>query len=136
MSKELSYLTPSDITEDIVIIKINKSYYPGISLLELYDVTRGCWRRKIESVESAKYALATYKGEVVEVYKINYWCPASELQRETIAYNPERHWNRIGFFGSVADKEIREKFVGKSVKNFFKRGEADPVKLIKAGGNT
>ena len=62
MSKELSYLTPSDITEDIVIIKINKSYYPGISLLELYDVTRGCWRRKIESVESAKYALATYKG--------------------------------------------------------------------------
>ena len=42
MSKELSYLTPSDITEDIVIIKINKSYYPGISALELYDVTRGC----------------------------------------------------------------------------------------------
>ena len=115
MSKELSYLTPSDITEDIVIIKINKSYYPGISSLELYDITRGCWKRRIESVESARYALATYKGEVVEVYKINYWCSASELHRETIAYNLEKHWNRIGFFGSVADKEIREKFVGRFV---------------------
>ena len=136
MSKELSYLTPSDITEDIVIIKINKSYYSGISSLELYDITRGCWKRRIESVESARYALATYKGEVVEVYKINYWCSASELHRETIAYNLEKHWNRIGFFGSVADKEIREKFVGKSVKNFFKWGEADSVKLIKAGYNS
>ena len=132
MSKRTLYLTPSDITEDIIIIKINRSYYPGISALELYDITRGCWKRKIESV---KYALATYKGEVVEVYKINYWCPASELHRETIAYNPERHWKRIGFFGSVAEKEVREKYVGKSVKNFFKWGEADPVKLIKAGGN-
>ena len=135
MGKELLYLTPTDISEDVVIIKINKSYYPGIAALELYDVTRGCWRRKIESVGSAKYALATCKGKVVEVYKINYWCPASELHRETIAYNPERHWNRIGFFGSVADKEVREKYIGKSVKNFFKRGEADPVKLIKAGEN-
>ena len=136
MKKNFLCITPSDITEDVVIIKINRSYYPGISALELYDITRGCWRRKIESVESAKYALATYNGEVVEVYKINYWCPASELHREMFAYNPEIHWNRIGFFGSVADKAVREKFVGKSVKNFFKRGEADPVKLIKAGGNS
>ena len=135
MSKEPLHLTSSDITEDVVIIKINRSYYPGITALELYDITRGCWRRKIESVESAKYALATYKGEVVEVYKINYWCPASELHRETFAFNPEIHWNRIGFFGAVANKAIREKFVGKSVKKFFKRGEADPIKLIKAGYN-
>ena len=132
MSREKPYLTKEDFKDDVVIIKINKSYYPGISALELYDVTRGCWRRRIESVESAKYALAAYKGEVVEVYKIDYWCHASELNRETIAYNHERHWNRIGFIGSVADEKVREKYVGKSVKNFYKWGEADPVKLIKA----
>ena len=77
--------------------------------------------------------MATYKGEVVEVYKINYWCHASELNRETIAYNPERNRNRIGFFGSVAENEVRKKYIGKCVKNFFKWGEADPVKLIKKG---
>lgn len=127
------YLTQNDIIEDVVIIKINKSYFPGMTALELYDVTRGCWKRRIESVECAKYALATYKGEVVEVYKIDYWCQASELNRETIAYNPERNRNRIGFFGSVAENEVRKKYIGKCVKNFFKWGEADPVKLIKKG---
>ena len=131
MEKNL-YLTQNDITEDVVIIKINQSYDLYMSALQLYDITRGCWRRKIESVESAKYALATYKGEVVEVYKIDYWCHASELNRETIPYNPERQHNRIGFSGSVAPKEIRDKYIGKSVKTFFKWGEADPVKLIRA----
>ena len=131
MEKNL-YLTQNDITEDVVIIKINQSYDLHMSALQLYDITRGCWRRKIESVESAKYALATYKGEVVEVYKIDYWCHASELNRKTIPYNPEKHRYRIGFSGSVAPGEIREKYVGKSVKNFFKWGEADPVKLIRA----
>ena len=131
MEKSL-YLTQDDITEDVVIIKINQSYDPHMSALQLYDITRGCWRRKIESVESARYALATYKGEVVEVYKIDYWCHASELNRDTLPYNPERHRNRIGFFGSVAPGKIRGKYVEKSVKNFFKWGEAAPVKLIKA----
>lgn len=132
MKRNIVYLTLKDITEDIVIIKINQSYTPHISALKLYDITRGCWRRRIESVNSAKYALATFKGEVVEVYKIDYWCPAFQLNRETIPYNPERQWNRIGFFGSIAEKSVRDKFVGKSVKNFYKWGEADPVKVIKA----
>ena len=56
MEKSL-YLTQNDISEDVVIIKINQSYDPHISALQLYDITRGCWRRKIESVESARYAL-------------------------------------------------------------------------------
>lgn len=126
------YLTQNDITEDVVIIKINQTYDPHMSALNLYDYTRGCWKRRIESVESAKYALATYKGEVVEVYKIDYWCHASKLNRETVPYNPERHSDRIGFFGTVASQEIRDKYIGKSVKNFFKWGEASPVKLIRA----
>ena len=111
MEKSL-YLNQDDITEDIVIIKINQSYGPHMSALQLYDATRGCWRRKIESVENARYAFATYKGEVVEVYKIDYWCYASELNRETLPYNPERHKNRIGFSGSVAPKESRDKYIG------------------------
>lgn len=55
-----------------------------MSVLELYDVTRSCWKRY------------------------------------------------IGIFGSVAEQKVREKYIGKSVKNFFKKGEANPVKLIKA----
>ena len=40
MEKNL-YLTQDDITEDVVIIKINQSYDPYMSALQLYDITRG-----------------------------------------------------------------------------------------------
>ena len=43
------YLIRKDITEDVVIIKINQTYDPHMSALNLYDYTRGCWKRRIES---------------------------------------------------------------------------------------
>lgn len=132
MKNIIPFLSVDDITDDIVIIKINKSYNPSMPAPELYDVTRGCWKRRLDSVSSAKYALATVFGEVVEVYKIDYWVPSILLNRQTIPYNPVVEKGRIGFFGSVADQKVREKYIGKSVKNFFKKGEANPVKLIKA----
>ena len=132
MKNKIPFLSVEDIANDIVIIKINRSYNPSMSALELYDITRGCWKRRLDSVNSAKYALATVYGEVVEVYKIDYWLPSPALNRETIPYDAEVEKRRIGFFGSVAEQKVREKYIGKSVKNFFKKGEANPVKLIKA----
>lgn len=34
-------LTRADITDNVVIIKINRSYREGMSEPELYDITRG-----------------------------------------------------------------------------------------------
>ena len=110
-------LAEDNITDNVVIIRINRSYDPHMSALQLYDITRGCWRRKTESVDSARYALAAYQGEVVEVYKIDYWCHASKLN--SLPYDPETDRDRIGFIGSVADGEIRDRFVGRSNKEFF-----------------
>ena len=69
------------LRENIVIIKINKSYREGISETELYDVSRGCWKRKIASVEKADYALAVVYGIVKEVYQIDKWLPAENEVR-------------------------------------------------------
>jgi hypothetical protein len=60
------YLLREEITDNIIIIKINRSYRRGMSPEELYDITRGCWKRRIESVDRAEFALAVYEGEVVE----------------------------------------------------------------------
>ena len=68
-----------DLEEDIAIIKINKSYKDNMSDLELYDITRGCWKRKLESVENARYVLAVAFSEVKEVYKVDKWMPSEEL---------------------------------------------------------
>lgn len=43
----MKYLSLSDITDDLVVIKINGSYYEGISAEALYDYTRGIWKRSL-----------------------------------------------------------------------------------------
>lgn len=119
-----------NIRENIVIIKINKSFREGMSETELYDVTRGCWKRKIASVENADYALAVVYGIVKEVYQINEWLPAENEVRETIPYNEAVDAGRIIFKGRIADEEIRKRYLDYSVAGLFKRGEASPVKVI------
>ena len=42
-------ISRQDLTENVVMIRINKAYHDGMSESELYDATRGIWRRKIES---------------------------------------------------------------------------------------
>ena len=123
-------LTMEEIRENIVIIKINKSYREGMSEIELYDVTRGCWKRKIASVEKADYALAVVYGIVKEIYQIDEWLPAENEVRETIPYNETADVGRIIFKGRIADEEIRKKYLDYSVAGLFKKGEASPVKVI------
>lgn len=122
--------TLEDIKENIVIIKINKSFREGMSKTELYDVTRGCWKRKIASVEKAEYALAVVYGIVKEVYQIDEWLLAENEVRETISYNEAVDAGRIIFKGRTADEEIRKKYLDYSVAGLFKRGEVAPVKVI------
>lgn len=126
----MQYLKREDITDDIIIIKLNKSYRSGMSSEELYDITRGCWKRRIESVERADFALAVYKGEVMEVYRISAWYSALEEIRDTVPFDPEVERGRIIFKGEVAEEKVREKYIGKNVSKLFKRGEASPVKTI------
>ncbi len=129
MSENLYKLSRDEIVDDLVVIKINKRYHRGISDLELYEITRGVWKRNISSVERAKYCLAVYKSEIVEVYKINQWYPAGTTEYKT--REKGAYWEgRIEFTGEVADKEIRDRYIGKSVADLYKKGEASPVKTF------
>ena len=126
----MQYLMREDITDDIIIIKLNNSFRSGMSSEELYDITRGCWKRRIESVERAEFALAVYKGEVIEVYRISAWYSSQEEIRDTVPFDPEVERGRIIFKGKVAEEKVRKKYIGKNVSKLFKRGEASPVKTI------
>ena len=123
-------LDRNDLQENIAIIKINKTYREGMSALELYDATRGCWKRKIESVNKAEYVFSVVFGIVKEVYKVDRWFPAEQLNRETINEDPVYNAGRIAFDGKIADEPIRTKYIGCSVTKLFKHGEADPVKVF------
>ena len=130
------FLSWGDFDESVVAIKINKTYYDGMPSDKLYDYTRGCWKRKIESVNQADYALCVVYGIVKEVYRIDRWVPASEAEFTTRKYDPEKYADRIAFIGDIAENGIRNKYIGKSVTNLYKNGEADPLKVfLKAEGD-
>ena len=123
-------LSIEDIKDNLVIIKINRSYYDGISSRELYEYTRGYWKRKIESVKPAKLALSVAHGIVVEVYSIEKWVKAEQADNIIRTYDPVKYSGRIAFVGELAPNEIRNYYIGRNVSDLYKNGEADPVKLF------
>ena len=104
--------------EDVILININKLFKRDLTENELYDSTRKCWvigeRRK-----KAKYAIATYRGLTREIYIIDKWIPFD---------------NRWGFEGRIANKNIRDKLIYKSIKSYFSRGAANPIKYVNCIG--
>lgn len=121
-------LTLEDIRDNIVFIKISKSFREGMGETELYDVTLGCWKRKSASVEKADYALAVAYGTVKEVYQIDEWLPAEDEVRETIPYNEAADAGRIIFKGRIADDKITKKYLDYSVAGLLKKEKSLPSK--------
>lgn len=118
-----------DITENIIAIKVNHSYKENMTEDELYDITRGYWKIDIKKAKHADYAISVYEGIIKEVYKIEKWLPA-ELIRRTTLPDAEVRKGRYGFDGKVAEKEIRDKYIDKSIASLYKRGEANPIKYF------
>ena len=122
----MKYIERQDIKENIVVIKINESYYEGISAEALYDYTRGNWYRTLNSVRDAEYALSVVDTIVVEVYKIDHWMPGTKAVFKTRKADPKKAERRVAFVGKVADASVRNRYIGKSVSHLFKRNASNP----------
>jgi len=111
--------TSDNIKESAILLRINQKYYEGISQEDLYMITRGEWvvgeRRK-----KARYAFAVYRGIVLQVYRIHRWIPFTGKTPSS-----RQRWC---FDGVVA--ENLQHYVGRSVKHYSVRGNANPVKYI------
>ena len=111
-----------------MLIRINKKYRENISAEELLEVTRGIWKISPRR-EKARYAFAVFKGAIKEVYRINRWLPAGTLEYK---YRPDakdlKCLDRWEFEGSLAEDNIRERFVGKSC--VFKKGHQSPIVYV------
>jgi hypothetical protein len=106
------------ITEPAILIRANQLYRYGMSDVELYDITRGIWRVGIER-EKAKYAFSVYEGVVREVYKIEHWFPAGSTfsTRNPSGLDDPGRWE---FVGKLAESKIRDKYLYKSIEEYFK----------------
>ncbi len=124
-----SELTKEDITDNVMMIRVNKYYRNTMSSFELYDLTRCCWKVNKERAEKVKYALSIYEGMVLEVYVIVAWM----FGHSTLGYNKgviPQDKNRYEFVGDIAPAEIQNKYKNKSVSNLFSKGEQNPIKYF------
>jgi hypothetical protein len=117
-SNELLDVTEeANVEEKSLFIRINSGYREGITKEELFRVTSFCWRLSLENATQVNYVFSIYQGTVLEVYK-------------PISWYKDIDSNRIAFNGEVAESTIREKYIGKTVKHYFKPGESNPCKYI------
>ncbi|MEI8085687.1 MAG: excinuclease ABC [Paludibacter sp.] len=101
-----------NIEEPAIIININKLYKRFMTPEALYEATRTCWKLSIKR-ENAKYVLASYRGLVREVFKVEKWFPVD---------------NRWAFDGTIASPEIRDKYLNQSLENYIQKGNQNPIK--------
>lgn len=123
-----------DITDNIILIKINQLYRNDMSVAELYDITRGVWRVNLENAQKAEYAFAVFAGVIMEVYTIAAWFPAGTTHyclREDLGDEiSDNLAKRYEFVGNVAPHELRKKYIYKSVSNIFSAGAKNPIQYF------
>lgn len=125
-------LAESDFLEDAVLVKVNQLYRNGMSDFELYEVTRGFWRVDKSKVEGIRLALAVYDGMVLEAYEIAAWLPAGSGMCAARSVSQAELAHRMEFVGRVANRCIRDRYVGKGVSGLYAPGSANPIRYVKA----
>ena len=106
------------IEEPAILININNLYQRDMSETEIYDATRKSWRININRIENIKIACSVYRGIIREVFLIEKWLPSSEVE------------GRYMFKGKVAPKNVRDKYLNKSVSKYWKQGSQNPIKYV------
>lgn len=118
------------ITENAVLININREYRHGMPPQELYDATRSAWKVGARA-DSAEFAFSVYRGVVREVYRIEAWheCGTTFNSRFEDGKAPPRA-GRWEFVGRIADDRFRRKYLHMSVAHYFKPGAQNPIQYV------
>lgn len=129
-AQSLDYIEP-----DCMIININSSYnrirkesHRIPTQQDIYHATKGVWSMAIGQAEKKKYVLSVFKGLVVEVFTVDKWYQEKRDYQRT----SKKHGNskRLGcaFEGRVAEDEIRNRYINKSIKHKILKGSSLPFR--------
>lgn len=125
--------TPIRIEHPVILINIAKNFHYGMTPQALYDATRSAWRVRESKAQNVDYALAVYRGVVREVYEIAGWFPAGQTMRTSDPdgrpkSRKKRDKKRMEFVGKKADEDVRRKYVGHAVKDYWRAGSQNPIR--------
>ena len=116
------------INNDCVIININKKYPKGGISLSIYDATKETWTINKKKLSNIKIVLSEYKGLIVEVFEVIDWY---EKDR---GYTPKskkygQTKTGYGFNGVVANPDVRDLYINKSIQHTKKKGAASVIRF-------
>lgn len=119
---------PIEVSDPVLLIRINREFRYGMSSVELYESTRGVWVVG-ERRNRAKYAMPVHDGVIREVYEIETWHRAGSTPCEIrdqleLSKLRDKRWE---FVGHVAPPDIRDKYLGRSVAHLFGKGQQNPI---------
>jgi len=120
----------AEITDPVLLIRINQLFKDDMTPEELYKVTRGVWKVDVNKAEKCKYVFAVYGGIIREVYEVHTWFPADTLENYWTPFQQKKVRGRYAFNGRRADDSIRKKYNGKSVEGIWSQGAQNPIKYI------
>lgn len=112
-----------------MLVRINKAYRYGISDVELYDATRSAWRVG-DNRDGVDYALAVLEGVVREVYRITGWVAAGSTFNVRCNGKAVRRAGRWEFIGTLAEPEVRRRYVNRYVGHLFPAGAQNPISYV------
>jgi hypothetical protein len=109
---------PAIIEEPSILININNLYNSEMTESEIYEATRKSWRIDVNRAESIKLAFSVYRGIIREVFMVKAWRPSPEVP------------GRYMFDGHIAAQEVRQKYLHKSVAQYWQQGSQNPIKYV------
>ncbi len=115
----------AEITDPVVLLRIDHSYKLGMTAEELYEVTRGDWKITPERhFISPRYAIAVAFRVIREVYEIHEWHPV----HRSIWYKGGTGYGRQCFDGVVASDKAE--LIGKSVESYIHPRSSSTIKYV------
>jgi len=118
------------VTPPSILININKNFFHGMSVHEIYDATRSAWNVNPER-HSPDFAMSVFRGVVREVFEIHAWVPGGTTLK--IADTEGRAIPRLSrweFVGQVAPQTVRKLYLGRSVAHYSKPGSQNPIRYL------
>lgn len=120
---------PAQIIDAVIRVRINQLFDREMTPEALFEATRGVWKVGPRR-EAVGNALATYRGEVIEVYRVDYWQAAGSALYPSRSTENLRVPGRWEFVGALADETVRSRYVGRSVKQYLPAGSRSPIVYV------
>ena len=111
---------PAVFDDSVLLININRKFNPNMTTDEIYEATRKHWKVSIDRVREIDYICSVYRGIIREVFVADEWLAADDKLESGRSY----------FVGKLAPEEIREKYIDKSVVEYWAQGSQNPIKYI------